>query len=885
MGKRIRHRFTRRVYRFDVCRTICAVIAVVLGTASARGSDIREWRVTEGVATFSPKITSVAGGTITLQPVILQSGDALLDGRSFVHPVAPGSTLVADVGGGGVSVVSLDLGFSTELVVQGGFRSLTSGQFRISWLEDGPSSALSISGSDDRAVSDRAVGLIAYDVDVRPDWSSRRIYLTSDQVELSALSGKALGARGQEYTPLASLTIELTVEAADGSGFPTPTIVDAPRVDLPAGGVSGSVGPDVIVSAVSGSNDYPPAVDMDPAPDFEDFVSAFSVGSTSCNISDEVLTWVFENSNQHPVIAQNLYRLHQNRFEQIGMSWVKHGFFATDGTSCGECSDRSVECLTSEDCSGFPCVSGFCAFVEGTVGLAPGCSDLYTAGLNGEWRLLGPRSVVNAHTGFFPGPPPHESRPSGDNTGRRLQVRNDDLRPSLNVGARYFNELQYVTPDDAAAENDDNNASYKPINILQSGDEEFLMATATGPTVQELPAIYAWSAADPTVVITEIRVPGEGLFVMGAKATDLNNGFFRYEYAIFNMNSDRSGGSFSVPLPDGASVVNIGFHDVFYHSGEPYDGTDWTGVVAPGSITWSTTPFATDANANALRWSTLYNFRFDASVVPLESTVTLGLFKPGTPDSVDVVTLGPALGLVDCNNNGISDLCDIDCGRLGCALPDCETSDDCNGNGIPDECEPDCNGNDIPDACDLDWETGATCVGCQGPAGTSDDCDANLIPDSCDSDCDGDTIPDACEETNDPDGDNVDDCNDLCPLSTPPGVCDCLPQCCCTSGICFDLPPETCLTLEGCAPVCQVPKCRDGCLLGDVNDDGDVDLADAASFAACFSGDSAEAGFAAPGADCLRWFDFDVDGDVDVDDYFQDVAGERHLFFDAFLGP
>ena len=28
-------------------------------------------------------------------------------------------------------------------------------------------------------------------------------------------------------------------------------------------------------------------------------------------------------------------------------------------------------------------------------------------------------------------------------------------------------------------------------------------------------------------------------------------------------------------------------------------------------------------------------------------------------------------------------------------------SSDCNGNGIPDECEPDCNGNGVPDDCDI----------------------------------------------------------------------------------------------------------------------------------------------------------------------------------------
>ncbi len=43
----------------------------------------------------------------------------------------------------------------------------------------------------------------------------------------------------------------------------------------------------------------------------------------------------------------------------------------------------------------------------------------------------------------------------------------------------------------------------------------------------------------------------------------------------------------------------------------------------------------------------------------------------------------------DCNNNGIPDPCDINCGPPGgpCDLPGCGASADCNANGIPDECD------------------------------------------------------------------------------------------------------------------------------------------------------------------------------------------------------
>ena len=69
------------------------------------------------------------------------------------------------------------------------------------------------------------------------------------------------------------------------------------------------------------------------------------------------------------------------------------------------------------------------------------------------------------------------------------------------------------------------------------------------------------------------------------------------------------------------------------------------------------------------------------------------------------------------------------------------------------------------------------------------------------------------------------------------------------------------------------------------DDDGDVDLRDTARMLSCYSGNSADPLFVPPGADCVRWFDFDEDGDVDGDDYYQNIVGERYLFFDAFSGP
>ncbi len=99
--------------------------------------------------------------------------------------------------------------------------------------------------------------------------------------------------------------------------------------------------------------------------------------------------------------------------------------------------------------------------------------------------------------------------------------------------------------------------------------------------------------------------------------------------------------------------------------------------------------------------------------------------------------------ILDCNGNGIPDNCDIDCSIPGCDVyPDCGGSIDCNENGTPDECEDggadDCDGDGISDLCALYLGIAEDCNdnglpdNCDIAAGTSPDCNENGIPDECD---------------------------------------------------------------------------------------------------------------------------------------------------------
>ena len=449
-----------------------------------------------------------------------------------------------------------------------------------------------------------------------------------------------------------------------------------------------------------------------------DGVAAFSFGTDSCNVGDCWLDWA-ASTPDHPVFGQNMYRLLDGRFEQIGQSWLTHRFFPLAGVTC------SASCTTG----------------DGTH-LGTGCSSPDTASINGYQDRMGPRFEVNPSTGSIAFPFTLQGV-YGNLVFKRLQVRHADLDPALNPGASYFVEGIYVSADDAAAGNQNNNASYRPIQIIQLG--EMFNVVMTGVTQQGRPAVQAWALDDPTVRLESVDVPADGRFWVASKATDLGGGVWRYEYAVENLNSHRAAMRFSVPLPLGAQVTNIGFHDVDYHSGEPFDGTDWSAAVdtsgVPHRVTWSTQSFADTPDANALRWGTLYNFRFDADVPPEQGQPVLHLFRPGDPAAVSARAYAPQR----CDNDGACELgetcgnCPTDCpdgGGACCGDGSCEAGEDeclcpedCGfGPSVELDCldgvDEDCDGRS--DCLDTDCCAEPGCAGADGDGdglGPCEDCD------------------------------------------------------------------------------------------------------------------------------------------------------------------
>ena len=160
---------------------------------------------------------------------------------------------------------------------------------------------------------------------------------------------------------------------------------------------------------------------------------------------------------------------------------------------------------------------------------------------------------------------------------------------------------------------------------------------------------------------------------------------------------------------------------------------------------------------------------------------------------------------------------------------------DCNGNWVPDECEPqnDCNGNGIQDICDI-------------ARALSDDCNNNAIPDECDPDNDDDGLVNGCDNCTsnynpnqtDEDDDGVGDACDDCP-NTPAGTAVYASGCPPTPGdldIDTDIDQEDFGRFQACYTGSGIPQTKPECANALLDDDVDVDQDDFGIFQRCMSG-------------------------------------------------
>ncbi len=339
-----------------------------------------------------------------------------------------------------------------------------------------------------------------------------------------------------------------------------------------------------------------------------------ALDSPVCNAGSEPLDWFGNPDPRHPFMVFNMYRLMDGRFEQIGQSWVKHGFASAQADACG------LGCIPWPDST--------------RTGI--GCSDTYGAGLNAVQSGLGPRSEINPWTGAFTYEGSHMHGHSGghDAIEHRLQIRDADLDPATNPGASYFCELYVLAHDDA---NHMNSVAREPVIVSGTpGGTWSFNISASNTHVG--PAIEAWPGASLTVIPEE--PVDDGRCILGVQATANGDGTWHYEYALYNHDMDREVRAFTIPAAASITLTNVGFHAAEL-AGDIYDNDDWTWTRDGDSITWATGTYDDHPDTNPLRWGAMYNFRFDADSPPMGSIATLTLYKPGTPTELNGRTQGP----------------------------------------------------------------------------------------------------------------------------------------------------------------------------------------------------------------------------------------------------
>jgi hypothetical protein len=485
--------------------------------------------------------------------------------------------------------------------------------------------------SNSLAVRDSKTGFTFFDVaggDYDYNANARSLGIAGGRLLISKQFANALGRPSDAGSVVGKISVGAAMQPIEitqlVNGKRTSVVV--PPLSQRAGPGTPTLvpGPDIIVG------DLPDMVQVGS----EGSQVGLGIATTSCNNGDQPVNFHALPETDHPFFPQNFYRMsggadNTERMEQIGQAWIKHAFGADEGDDC------SLGCDTS-NCAQFS-------------QLCPGCSDPYLADENGWYQLLGSRAWVNPFTGFFLSNPDPTNHTGHNDIGasHRVRVNISDLNTTLNQGATYFAEAAYLTPQEYAwcqahpgQCNMYNNASYR--KFLVSGTTSFTFSPV-GQTQRMQPAIMGWTGATINQVQPD---PGnDGISFVGYKVTSPTLGVYHYEYAVYNYNLDRSIQSFSVPLSAGVNLSNIGFHAPPQEPGWANDGTfnnqgyssmPWTVTQTSGSITWNSETFAQNQNANAIRFGTLYNFRFDADQPPQSADATVGFFKTGSPQTVAI---------------------------------------------------------------------------------------------------------------------------------------------------------------------------------------------------------------------------------------------------------
>jgi len=337
---------------------------------------------------------------------------------------------------------------------------------------------------------------------------------------------------------------------------------------------------------------------------FPDGSTAVSSGTTVCNQGTSDIPWQAPMGTDHPGMLFAFYRLSDGRFEQVGVSDMRHFYFALSGSACNSCSEVS----------------------NGTY-LAPGCSDATGTGNNADQFFMGPRSEWNPYSGewdcvgshFADGELDCERRHDGSTDeplDHRLAIRDVDLDVAE---ARFFFETYYVVREEMVRID---NVGFREVAATWTGSQWAFSALAPlegGPALASADGLSEWKTFS-----------ADGEILLHAQTADNGDGTWHYEYALYNLAAHS--GVRRVAVPVGDVVVS----DMGFHSADTDPLRQWPGSVSGGEAVWETDAEVVDPNAPALLFGELFNYRFDADSPPSLGSVAVQAWRSNETVSFSV---------------------------------------------------------------------------------------------------------------------------------------------------------------------------------------------------------------------------------------------------------
>jgi len=310
------------------------------------------------------------------------------------------------------------------------------------------------------------------------------------------------------------------------------------------------------------------------------------------------------DNDQHPYLTWYVFREVDNRFEQIGISGVKHAFFSTN-----------INC----SCPG------------GNV-LGVGCGDVYGSNNNNQANALGPREEISAFEGlwencgsfFDPTCTGSQQNTSGaTETGlNRLSISPSDIVPNL------YMQAWYLIRDDTNIFNSMGYAQFNPTLVNTTWVMNPSNNFTSGPAIHNYVPANSISATQASNTVTT----NEGHYTVAVKVIDLGNDLYRYNYAIENYDFDPRFDQFIIPLYDSPLITDMVFSD-------PDDDNlnDWDFNFSNNQLQ------VTGSNTNEQDWGMLFSFSFTAPAPPRQGIFTINVAEPVANNSLSTTVLIPDL--------------------------------------------------------------------------------------------------------------------------------------------------------------------------------------------------------------------------------------------------